>query len=423
MTDVPITQSAAVRRLIHDLRETAAMREKHFSDIVDDDGNQYIDLVMEGGGVLGFALVGYTYLLEQMGIRFLRVGGTSAGSIVALLLASLGAPVESKSQRVLDLLVELDLYQVLDGDDDARDFIAAILDNAGKLTKLFKALQVQDNIKKDLGLVPGDAFYVWISSLLSGAGIDTTRELVRRMRSLPPGLRTRAGKSLTIDDADPYLAVITADISTQTKVEFPRMAGLYWHEPEAVDPALYVRASMSVPYFFVPFEVSDIPRGEKAWALWDDLAGYREDLPARCTFVDGGIMSNFPIDVFHDDTAEPTAPTFGAKLGADIRRQSVDSPHELLQAVFNTARHSLDYDFVLRNKDHRRLVTHINTGAHDWLNFRMTLEDKRDLFLRGARAAAEFLTRFDWHEYKALRRQLAGFSSAPEQAGSGEELL
>ena len=36
---------------------------------------------MEGGGVLGIALTGYTYILEQAGIRFLGVGGTSAGSI------------------------------------------------------------------------------------------------------------------------------------------------------------------------------------------------------------------------------------------------------------------------------------------------------------------------------------------------------
>lgn len=31
-----------------------------FSDIIDDEGNQYVDLVMEGGGMLGIALVGYT---------------------------------------------------------------------------------------------------------------------------------------------------------------------------------------------------------------------------------------------------------------------------------------------------------------------------------------------------------------------------
>lgn len=37
--------------------------------------------VMEGGSVLGIALTGYTYVLQQAGIRFLGIGGTSAGSI------------------------------------------------------------------------------------------------------------------------------------------------------------------------------------------------------------------------------------------------------------------------------------------------------------------------------------------------------
>jgi NTE family protein len=30
------------------------------SDVTDEQGNQYVDLVQEGGGVLGIALVGYT---------------------------------------------------------------------------------------------------------------------------------------------------------------------------------------------------------------------------------------------------------------------------------------------------------------------------------------------------------------------------
>ena len=45
-----------------------------YSDILDDQGNQYIDLVMEGGGMLGIALVGYTWALEQCGLRFFGRG-------------------------------------------------------------------------------------------------------------------------------------------------------------------------------------------------------------------------------------------------------------------------------------------------------------------------------------------------------------
>ena len=75
-----------------------ASKNKEFSDIIDAQGNQYVDLVMEGGGMLGIALVGYTYVLEQVGIRFLGIGGTSAGSINALLVAALAEPGMPKGE-------------------------------------------------------------------------------------------------------------------------------------------------------------------------------------------------------------------------------------------------------------------------------------------------------------------------------------
>jgi NTE family protein len=37
------------------------IKYKRFSDIIDNKGNKYVDLVQKGGGVLGVALVGYTY--------------------------------------------------------------------------------------------------------------------------------------------------------------------------------------------------------------------------------------------------------------------------------------------------------------------------------------------------------------------------
>ena len=58
-----------------------------YSDIEDANGNQYVDLVQEGGGVLGVALVGYTYILEKAGIRFMSLAGTSAGAINTMMMA------------------------------------------------------------------------------------------------------------------------------------------------------------------------------------------------------------------------------------------------------------------------------------------------------------------------------------------------
>ena len=85
------------------------------SDVVDAKGNQYVNLVQEGGGVLGFALVGYTYVLEQMGIRFMKMAGTSAGAINTLLLAAVGKKDEEKSLRILDILSKQNLIDFVDG--------------------------------------------------------------------------------------------------------------------------------------------------------------------------------------------------------------------------------------------------------------------------------------------------------------------
>ena len=70
------------------------------SDISDGDGRQYVDLVMQGGGTLGIALVGYAYALERVGIRFKSIGGTSAGAITATLLAALADPAQAKSEAL-----------------------------------------------------------------------------------------------------------------------------------------------------------------------------------------------------------------------------------------------------------------------------------------------------------------------------------
>ena len=46
------------------------------------------DLVLEGGGVKGIALAGAVLALAERGYSFPRVAGTSAGAIVASLVAA-----------------------------------------------------------------------------------------------------------------------------------------------------------------------------------------------------------------------------------------------------------------------------------------------------------------------------------------------
>jgi NTE family protein len=418
-----------VFNLVENLREHIAERNKKYSDIIDDDGLQYVDIVMEGGGVLGIALVGFTYVLEQVGIRFLQIGGASAGAINALLLAGLGLPAEIKSEKVLKELAEVDMYSFVDGDEDAKDFIDAWLKHGSQnfstksgnirnfVDKLFnetsryyiftQGAQVIDSIRNQLGLNPGRKFQQWVEDVLENAGIKTTIDLYERLHSLPASLRHR-DPGVDLANFGPTLALIAADVSTQTKVIFPKMAELYWEKPEEVNPSHYVRASMSIPFFFEPYRVKKVPQGEAAMRCWRSLANYQDPLPKTCTFIDGGIMSNFPINLFHRPDRIPFSPTFGVKLGADKKLTGdITTPFTLISVIFDSARFNLDNDFIARNPDYRKLVSCIDTGEHNWLNFNLTDEAKRDLFRRGAMEADRFMREFDWHEYKELRRGIA----------------
>jgi NTE family protein len=71
--------------------------------------------------------------------------------------------------------------------------------------------------------------------------------------------------------------------------------------------------------------------------------------------------------------------------------------------MFNSIRHLHDYDFILKNPDYEMLVEHIIIGDHNWLDFGLSDAAKVDLFRRGAIAAADFLRKFDWKEYKRRR--------------------
>ena len=79
------------------------------------------DLVLEGGGVKGIGLVGAVMELSTAGYAFPRVGGTSAGAIVAALVAAYqtkGVPLAT----LVDDLRELDYTKFMDKDFAERHF-------------------------------------------------------------------------------------------------------------------------------------------------------------------------------------------------------------------------------------------------------------------------------------------------------------
>jgi NTE family protein len=411
------TEDAMVVNIIDDLQTYySGNRSLIISDTIDRNGLQYVDLVQEGGGILGIALLGYTYVLEAMGIRFLSLGGTSAGAINSLLLAACGKPEEKRTEKLIDLLANKNIGDFMDGDEDARDFIKVLLDRDRSTFRLItEGLQVVDNFKKDLGLNPGIAFHEWLKAALEQFQIHDTHELLDQMKALPEHIHLRSdGDQVPVSRWQELknsieLAIVAAEVRTETKVIFPAMRDLFYKDIDRVNPADYVRASMSIPLFFKPFELEDIPRGVDIQLRWKRAAKYLGDIPQNAIFVDGGIMSNFPIDSFHKLGKVPRRPTLGVKLGLERRSlNKINNLTNLIAGCFEAARNLRDFEFVEKNQDFKNLVAYIDVGQINWLDFDVEDDVKVELFQRGAQKAKEFLEKFDWEGYKKIRKTISG---------------
>ena len=106
------------------------------SDVTDEEGHQYVHLVQKGGGVLGIALIGYIYILEKMGIRFLRLAGTSAGAINTALMTAIGDKKDEKSTHILEVLSNLDFFCLVDGRPVVRRIIKKFISHHNFTTRL-----------------------------------------------------------------------------------------------------------------------------------------------------------------------------------------------------------------------------------------------------------------------------------------------
>jgi NTE family protein len=459
------TQNPALQSILSDLRTHFGSDEDGrppfiISDVVDSEGHQYVNLVQEGGGVLGIALVGYTYVLEQMGVRFLSLAGTSAGAINTVLLSSIGDKKSEKSTAILEHLANLNLFDFVDGFWFWRLMIKLTTTNKGFVrllrmavtgsvvsaillalasgivyffssnTDLFRVLMkltlgfivlvivmllaVRWLSKKfyqtGWGLNPGRVFRDWVSGIIRKNGIQNLEQWQERFRSKPGDLRMRSPRTEDISSLTPDVCIIASDITMQVKVEFPRMACLYWKSFTEVDPAEFVRASMSIPVFFEAAKVSNIPFDDPAMKkCWREMLSYEGQIPESALMVDGGLLSNFPINVFYNPAiAIARFPTLGIALDDEDKepRQSFPDFGSYLWAIFNTVRYYYDRDFLIKNSIFEKCIGRIDVREFNWLNFDLKEKEKIDLFIKGAEAAASFLKTFNWEDYKNYRKEL-----------------
>ncbi len=432
------------------------------SDLADANGNQYVNLVQEGGGVLGIALVGFTYILETMGIRFWRLAGTSAGAINTILLAAIKNKQDAKSQEILMYLTKDkdQLIRFVDGYWILKPLLKLILNKgsviktvvlflAGFLVLWLIALVVHAFAPSEFilnfiiivgifyviligyvvyllkrfkrhkyGLNPGNAFTEWIGNILEENNADTLSKLKAksyleaedllnvtqdRKQSLSPN--SNMDKLIGSD-----VVLVACDITTEMKVEFPKNARLYWTDIESVNPAEFVRASMSIPLFFEAKSSPPIDaKNAETLNEWSKI-NYTGRLPPNALFVDGGIISNFPINVFHNPSIKvPRLPTVGVRLGtgtSSYNKNIFKGIPSFIEAIFSTVRFHFDKDFLVKNNFYDKYVARIDIKGFNWLNFGLSDEEKIGLFIKGAEAARDYLLAFDWEKYKEERAQL-----------------
>lgn len=163
------------------------------------------NLVFEGGGIKGIAYLGALEVLEQKGVlqNIVRVGGTSAGAITALLLA-----LNYSLSEIKEIIWNMDFHRFMDS--------------------TWGLIRNTDRLLKEYGWYKGDYFKRWAGNLIKQktGSVNTTFEELSKLgfaRDL-----YLIGTNLSTGFATIYSAIHTPKVTI-------------------VDA---IRVSMSIPIFF-----------------------------------------------------------------------------------------------------------------------------------------------------------------------------
>lgn len=320
-------------------------------------GPTVADVVLEGGGVKGLALVGALQPFGDAGWSFARVGGTSAGALVGAVLAALeqrGEPVS----RIEDIARTLDFRRFPDRGLPGRYL--------GPLGFLADGLSV---LLED-GAYEGTYLRRWLSGVLGDLGVARFGDL----RTDDPG-----------DDGSVHhrwrLAVTATDVSRKRLVHLPWQYHEYGLDPDDQLVVDAVRASASIPYFFEPVSLTG-PHGTS-------------------TLVDGALVSNFPIAMFdREDGVAPRWPTIGIRLSSPDASppegvRPVRGPVQLGAALVETAIEACQAEHVLDECNVARSVA-VDTSQVSAVDFDLDAGRRDRLIDEGRHAATRFLARWDF---------------------------
>ncbi len=306
------------------------------------------DLVCEGGGVRGIGLVGAVDALAGAGYRFPRVAGTSAGAIVAALVAALQVAGEPLS-RLAEVMRDIDYRKFLD-----RSLIGRVPLIGGGLSLL-----VSD------GVYRGAYLERLLTGLLGDLGVRTFGDLRTGERS---------------EQFAWSLVVTASDLSRRRLVRIPWDLGSYGIDPDTFSVARAVHASSAIPYVFQPIRVSG------------------------ATWVDGGLLSGFPVELFDQPDTQPRWPTFGIRLSARPGippTHPVHGPVSLGIAAIETLVSNQDNAYIDDPCTVRRTIF-VPAEEVSPIDFDITTEQREALYQRGVQAGQQFLRTWNYADFLAV---------------------
>jgi NTE family protein len=318
------------------------------------------DLVLEGGGVKGIGLVGAVNVLRDSTYPHVqRVAGTSAGAIVAALVAAGMSP-----QRMEEVMRSVDYRKFEE---------RSLLNSVGLPGKAFEILLHGGSFKTDY-------MHQWITEQLAGCGIHTWRDL----KYVDPEADN------TLPEQQRYqLVVIVSDLSRG------RMLRLPWDyqtlcdlKPDDIPVADAVTASASIPFFFRAQHLTCGPAQGKQ----------------KLTLTDGGSLSSYPIDIFDRQDGAPSRwPTLGVKLSArqalTAAWRPITNPIQMFERLFATMSSARDTVYVDQESVRARTIF-IDTTGTSATDFNLDTAVRDRLFAHGQEAAGKFLSSWHWDTWK-----------------------